>query len=48
VEGVPGKIIKEHITDEDRLERMGLIPAEWVKFAGEQQEKAIRAQMAGE
>jgi len=48
VEGVPGRIIKENITDEDRLERMGLIPAEWVKFAGEQQEKAIRARIAGQ
>lgn len=45
VEGVPGKIIKENITDADRQARMGLIPAEWSKFAGEQQEKKIREKL---
>jgi len=38
VEGVPGKIIKRNITDDDRRERMGLVPAEWVKYAGQKYE----------
>jgi len=42
VEGVPAKVVKENITDDDRRERMGLVPAEWVRFAGEQTEKQIR------
>ncbi len=41
VEGVPAKVVKENITDDDRRERMGLVPAEWVRFAGEQTEKQI-------
>lgn len=42
VEGVPAKVVKENITDDDRRERMGLVPAEWVRYAGEQTEKQIR------
>jgi carbonic anhydrase/acetyltransferase-like protein (isoleucine patch superfamily) len=42
VEGVPAKVIKENITDDDRVERMGLLPAAWVKYAGEQTEARIR------
>lgn len=42
VEGVPARVVKEDITDEDRLQLMGLIPREWVRYAGLQQEKRIR------
>lgn len=42
VEGVPARIVKENITDADRLAKMGLLPSAWVKYAGEQQEKRIR------
>ncbi len=41
-EGVPAGIVKEHITDEDRRQLMGLVPREWVHYAGERQEKQIR------
>jgi len=42
VEGVPAKVVKGNITDDDRRQRMGLVPAEWVRYAGEQTEKQIR------
>ena len=42
VEGVPAKVVKENITDDDRRERIGLLPAEYVRYAGEQTEKKIR------
>jgi len=44
VEGVPARIIKENINDEDRRARMGLLPADWVRYSGEQTEKRIRKQ----
>jgi carbonic anhydrase/acetyltransferase-like protein (isoleucine patch superfamily) len=42
VEGVPAKIVKENLTDEEIRAKMGLLPAEWLQFAGEAQEKRIR------
>jgi len=42
VEGVPAQIIRRNITDDDRRARMGLVPSEWVRYAGEQGEKRIR------
>ena len=42
VEGVPAKVVKKNITDDDRRERMGLVPSEWVRYAGEQTERKIR------
>ncbi|MFH1085612.1 MAG: hypothetical protein V1772_07605 [Chloroflexota bacterium] len=45
VDGVPGQIVRRDITDDDRRERMGLVPAEWVKYAGEQLEQRIRAKL---
>ena len=42
VEGVPGKIIKTDITDDDRRELMGLVPREWALYSGEMTEKRIR------
>lgn len=45
VEGVPGVIIKRDITDEDRRQRMGLVPREWIRYAGERAEARIRAHL---
>ena len=42
VEGVPAKVVKEGITDDDRRQLMGLVPREWVRYAAEQQERQIR------
>ena len=42
VQGVPAKIIKENITDDDRREYFGLIPAVWARYEGDQIEKEIR------
>jgi carbonic anhydrase/acetyltransferase-like protein (isoleucine patch superfamily) len=34
-EGVPARIVQRDITDEDRRERLGLLPSDWVRrFAG--------------
>jgi carbonic anhydrase/acetyltransferase-like protein (isoleucine patch superfamily) len=41
-EGVPARIVKENITDEDRLHIMGVLPREWAHYAGDQQERSIR------
>lgn len=45
VEGVPARIIKENITDDDRRALMGLLPSDWVRYAGEQTEKRIRKKL---
>jgi len=45
VEGVPARIIRENVTDEDRRARMGLLPADWVRYSGEQTEKRIRKKL---
>jgi len=41
-EGVPAKVIKEHITDDDRRDYFGLIPAAWTHFEGDRIEEDIR------
>jgi carbonic anhydrase/acetyltransferase-like protein (isoleucine patch superfamily) len=41
-EGVPARIVKTDITDDDRRAVMGLLPDTWVHYAGAQQEQAIR------
>jgi carbonic anhydrase/acetyltransferase-like protein (isoleucine patch superfamily) len=41
-EGVPAKLAKENLTDEDLKALMGLLPREWVHYAGAQQEEVIR------
>lgn len=46
-EGVPARIVKRDITDEDRIRIMGLVPRQWVHYAGELQEKGIRARSGG-
>ena len=44
-EGVPARIIKVNISDDDRRARMGLVPAEWVRYAGERNEERIREKL---
>jgi UDP-N-acetylglucosamine acyltransferase len=44
VEGVPAKIVKRNITDDDRRELMGLVPAEWVRYHGERAEERINGE----
>jgi len=41
-EGVPAVVKKEKITDKDRQDYFGLIPAEWARYAGERQEQRAR------
>jgi carbonic anhydrase/acetyltransferase-like protein (isoleucine patch superfamily) len=41
-EGVPAKVVKEKITDEDRKAYFGLIPAAWTHYQGDQIEESIR------
>lgn len=41
-EGVPAKIVKRDITDEERLELMGLLPSDFVTSRAESMEKEIR------
>jgi len=41
-EGVPAKVIKEPITDDDRRDYFGLIPAAWTHFEGDRIEEDIR------
>ena len=43
-EGVPARVVKEGITDDDRRELMGLVPREWLHYAAAQQEERIRRQ----
>ena len=38
-EGVPAVVKKENITDKDRQDYFGLIPAEWTRYEGESQEE---------
>ena len=39
-EGVPARIVRENITDEDRIRLMGLVPKTWAHYAGDLQEEA--------
>ncbi len=41
-EGVPARIVKENITDEDRIAAMGLVPRQWAQYAGDQQEQSAK------
>jgi carbonic anhydrase/acetyltransferase-like protein (isoleucine patch superfamily) len=34
-QGVPARVVKENITDEDRIALMGLVPSEWVRIEAE-------------
>lgn len=42
-EGVPAQVKKENITDEDRKDYFGLIPAAWTHYEAERIEAAIRS-----
>ena len=41
-EGVPAVVKKENISDKDRQDYFGLIPAEWARYEGERQEQRAR------
>jgi carbonic anhydrase/acetyltransferase-like protein (isoleucine patch superfamily) len=45
-EGVPASLVRESLTDADRKELMGVVPSEWVKYAGELQAEQIRQRRA--
>jgi carbonic anhydrase/acetyltransferase-like protein (isoleucine patch superfamily) len=44
-QGVPAEIVKENITDEDRLATFGLIPAGWTHYEGDRIEASIRKKL---
>ncbi len=44
-EGVPARIVQRDITDQDRIRIMGLVPREWVHYAGKLQEQEIRRRL---
>lgn len=44
-EGVPAKLIRENVTDQDRAEYFGLIPAVWCHYQGDGIEKQIRERL---
>jgi hypothetical protein len=41
-EGVPAKVVKENITDDDRRSYFGLITREWTHYEGDRIEESIR------
>jgi len=41
-EGVPAKVVKANITDDDRRDYFGLLPAMWTRYEGDRIEKNIR------
>jgi len=41
-EGVPARVVKENITDDDRRSYFGLIPREWTHYEGDRIEESIR------
>ncbi len=45
-EGVPAKVVKENITDEDRLNYFGLLPRAWTHYEGDRIEENIRRKNA--
>ena len=45
-QGVPARVVKENITDRDRIELMGLVPAEWVVVEAKGIMDFVRAQLA--
>jgi carbonic anhydrase/acetyltransferase-like protein (isoleucine patch superfamily) len=44
-QGVPARVIKENITDQDRIELMGLVPAEWVMVEADGIMSFVRSQL---
>ncbi len=45
-EGVPAVVTKEGLTDDDRRDYFGLVPAEWTSFEAAKIEQAIRRKQA--
>ncbi len=43
-EGVPARVVKENITDDDRIDYFGLLPRGWTHYEGERIEESIRKQ----
>lgn len=41
-QGVPARIIKENITDDDRRDYFGLLPTNWTQHEGDKMEQEIR------
>jgi carbonic anhydrase/acetyltransferase-like protein (isoleucine patch superfamily) len=41
-QGVPARVVKENITDEDRIRVFGLIPSAWTHYEGDRIEERIR------
>lgn len=41
-EGVPARVVKENITDEDRISYFGLLPRAWTHYEGDRIEESIR------
>ena len=41
-EGVPAKVVKANITDDDRRDYFGLLPAMWTRYEGDRIEKNTR------
>lgn len=41
-EGVPAEVMKENITDDDRRDYFGLVPAAWTHYQGDRIEEDIR------
>lgn len=48
VEGVPAKLVKRDITDEDRREWLGLLPSEWVVRFADFTPDMVRARLRSE
>ena len=42
-QGVPAVVLKQEITDDDRIETFGLIPRMWTHYEGDRQEERARA-----
>ena len=40
-EGVPAKVVKENITDDDRIDYFGLLPSGWTHYEGDRIEESI-------
>jgi carbonic anhydrase/acetyltransferase-like protein (isoleucine patch superfamily) len=46
-QGVPAQVVKENITDDDRLAYFGVLPAAWTHYQGDQIEERIRKRQQG-
>jgi len=46
-QGVPARVVQEHLTDADRKRIFGLVPTEWTRMGGEDLEAAYARRMGG-